>query len=95
MNPRSKALWVWAVVSALTLLLYVVSGTREFTDGGLLIAWAFFSWNFYAYGFDRGMWPRNFVELDGHGQGHSLARELVFWITAVLYLMLLATIAWA
>lgn len=95
MNKKNNALLVWIVVSAMTLLLYVVSGTREFTDGGLLIAWVFFSWNFYAYGFDRGMWPRGFVELDGYGNGHPLARKVVFWITAGLYLMLLATIAWA
>ncbi len=95
MKKRNKALLVWATVTLLSLLLCVTVGTRSFTDGALLIIWAFFSWNFFAYAFDRGMWPRTFVELDGHGKGHPLAREVVFWGTAVLYLLLLATIAWA
>lgn len=95
MSPRSKALWVGSVASVLTLLLYVVGDMPLYPSRALPILWAFFSWNFYAFGVDRDMWPWVFVELDGHGQGHPFAREVVFWITAVFYLMLLATIAWA
>lgn len=95
MNPKNKTLWVGGFSSFLTLLLFVFADTSEYTRGGLLISWAFFTWNFYAFGFDRDMWPWIFVELDGQGKGNPLAREVVFWITAFLYFMLLATIAWA
>lgn len=95
MSRRNRCLFVWVVVSSLTLLLLVASDTGEYTDGGLLITWLGFSWNFYAYGYERGMWPRGFVELDGHGKGHPLARKAAFWLTAAVYLALLATIAWA
>lgn len=94
MNPRSKALWMGSAASVLTLLLYSFADTSEYTAGALLISWAFFSWNFYAFGVDRDMWPWVFVELDGHGQGHPFAREVVFWATAGVYLLILATIAW-
>lgn len=95
MHPRAKALWVWGVVSLLSVLLLVTKGTREFSDGALLLIWLFFSWNFFAYGFDRGMWPRAFVELDGQGKGNKIQREVFFWGTAVVYVSLLAFIAWA
>lgn len=61
----------------------------------LPIIWIFFIWNLFAYGFDRGMWPRGFVELDGDGKGNPLAREVMFWLSTAVYLVLLATIAWA
>ena len=95
MNKRNKALLVWATVTFLTLLLYVFGSMDVYPRRALPLIWVFFSWNFVAFGFDRGMWPRTFVELDGYGKGHPLAREVVFWGTAVLYLLLLATIAWA
>jgi len=95
MNSRNKAFWVGVSSSLLTLLLFVFADTSEYTGGALLISWIFFAWNFCAYGFDRDMWPWIFVELDGRGKGNPVAREAVFWITAILYLMLLSAIAWA
>jgi len=81
------------MTSALTILLLIVGDTGEFTNGGLLIAWGFFSWNFYAYGFSSDMWPFQFVELKE--DGNLLAREVAFWATAGMYFLILATIAWA
>lgn len=81
-------------MSVVTLPLYAMSGTGAYTDGGLLLTWGFFSWNFYAYGFDRDMWPVTFVQLDGGGKGHPVAREAVFWSTCAVYLVILAMIAW-
>lgn len=95
MKRRTKSTWIWAALSVLTLLLVTLGDTREFTDGGLLLAWAFFSWNLLAYGFDRDMWPVVFVELEGNSKGHPLARTVVFWASAAVYLLLLATIAFA
>ncbi len=95
MDKRTKAFWVWGTASGLTLLLYALGDLAIYPSRALPFIWAGFSWNFYAYGVGRGMWPRGFVELDGQGKGNSLAREVVFWASAWLYLLLLATIAWA
>ncbi|MBL0917440.1 MAG: hypothetical protein IBJ14_01950 [Hydrogenophaga sp.] len=95
MKRRTKSLSTWAPLSVLTLLLIALGDTREFTNGGLLIAWAFFSWNLLAYWFDGDMWPVVFIELEGSGKGYALAREAVFWSTAAVYLLLLATIVFA
>lgn len=88
-------MWAGGLVSVLTLLLYAAGDMPEYPSRALPFLWAFFTWNFFAYAVDRDMWPWVFVELDGHGKGHPLAREVVFWLTAGVYLMLLATIAWA
>jgi hypothetical protein len=93
MRQRTKALWVWGVVSLLSLLLLVTKGTREFSDGALLLIWLFFSWNFYAFGFSNDMWPFQFAELKKNGS--KIQREVFFWGTSVVYLSLLAVIAWA
>jgi hypothetical protein len=94
MSPRNKALWVASVTSVLTLLLYAVGDVPVYPSRALPVIWAFFSWNFYAFGHEKDMWPWVFVELDGQGKGQPLAREIMFWITAVLYVCLLSTIAW-
>lgn len=93
MSQKSKSLSVVAATSVLTLLLYVFVDVSEYTTGALLISWAFFSWNFYAYGFSSDMWPFQFVELKRTGL--EKARKAVFWISTLLYLYILATIAWA
>lgn len=56
-TPKKIGLSAWGVLTLFTLLVFIV-GTRHFTDGALVLMWCFFSWNFYAYAFDRGMWPR-------------------------------------
>lgn len=81
------------VLSFLSLLVYVFFDLSSLSRSSLPWIWAFFAWNFYAYGFDRGMWPRVFVELDGHGKGSRFAREVVFWVCALLYAAFLATLA--
>jgi hypothetical protein len=93
MKKRSKAIWLWSSITVLTLLLYVMGNMGTYPSRALPFVWAFFSWNFYAYGFSGDMWPFQFVELKK--AGHQLAREVVFWATAGVYLMLLATLAWA
>lgn len=95
MKKRTKSVSIWVLLSLLTLLLMTLGDTREFTDGGLLLAWVFFSWNLLAYGFDKDMWPVVFVELEGRSKGHPLAREAVFWASAAVYLLLLAMIVFA
>lgn len=95
MSRRNRSHFTWAVISAMTLLLLIVGDTGDYTDGGLIVTWIGFSWNLYAYGYERAMWPRGFVELDGQGKGNPLARKVIFWLTAAVYIGLLATIMWA
>lgn len=95
MSKKNKSFLVWGILSMLSLILVVTRGTGAYTDGGLGITWIFFSWNFLAYGFDRGMWPRVFVELDGQGKGNAAYREVYFWGAAVLYLLILSVITFA
>lgn len=95
MIPKKIGLGMWAVISVATVLLYFTVGSREFTDGALMMTWAFFSWNYFAYAFDKDMWPFVFVELDGGGKGKPSWRTFYFWLSVVLYAALLATIAWA
>lgn len=93
-TPKNIGLSVWGVLTLLTLLVFFV-GTRHFTDGALAMMWCFFSWNFFAYAFDKGMWPRIYVELDGQGKGIPGWRTFWFWFSAAIYTALLATIAFA
>lgn len=93
-TPKKIGLSAWGVLTLFTLLVFIV-GTRHFTDGALVLMWCFFSWNFYAYAFDRGMWPRVFIELDGHGRGLPAWRSFMFWLSAVFYTALLAAIAFS
>ncbi len=95
MSQKNKAFTVWGVLTVLTALLYMFGDMALYPSRALPLIWSFFSWNFYAYGVDRGMLPVTFVELDGQGKGNQLARKVVFWATATIYLLLLATIAWA
>lgn len=92
MNRKNKSLYIWLTLTALTLLLYFVRDLPAYPSRALPIIWAFFSWNFWAYGIDKGMWPRNFVELDGQGKGNRLAREVMLWLTAAIYLSLLGVL---
>lgn len=59
------------------------------------VIWAFCSWNYFAYAFDRDMWPWIFVELNGGGKGNPAERTVFFWGTAVVYLAFLAVMAFA
>ncbi|NBD20308.1 hypothetical protein GTZ97_06440 [Aquabacterium fontiphilum] len=75
-----------------------MTALREFEPGNvkaIWLIWAGLSWNYFAYGFDRGMMPTVFVELDGGGKGNPVARGFVFWLTAVIYLAFIATAAFA
>ncbi len=95
MKPKNKALWVWGATFILTLILTLLVSMEVWHIKALWLIWVCTSWNFYAYGFDKGMVPREFVELDGQGKGKSGERTFWFWATAALYLALLATIAFA
>ncbi len=95
MTPKSKAAWAGGVTFAVTAL---VTMFREFEPGyvnGIWFIWIFISWNYFAYAFDRGMFPRNFVELDGGGKGKPNHRTAYFWGTLVIHLSFLATMAFA
>lgn len=93
-TPKKIGLSVWGGLTLFTLLVFIV-GTRHFTDGALVLMWCFFSWNFYAYAFNRRMWPWQFIELHGQDKGVPGWRSLWFWFTAAIYAALLATIAFA
>ncbi|MEY4727037.1 MAG: hypothetical protein RLZ36_1664 [Pseudomonadota bacterium] len=95
MTAKSKAFWVGVVTFLLTALVTIF---REFEPGNvnaIWVIWAGFSWNYFAYAFDLGMFPRTFVELDGHGKGNPTERKVFFWGTAVIYLAFLAVAAFA
>lgn len=95
MKKNEKAFGACIAVSVLTGLLFVLGDMDVGWQRLLPFAWAFFSWNFFAYAAGRDMWPWIFVELEGNDRGHPTAREVMFWITIALYLGLLATIVWA
>lgn len=77
-----------------TLLLYSLWDIPIYPQKALPLLWCFFSWNFYAYAFDKRMWPWQFVELHGHNRGMPGWRTFWFWFTVIQYAALLATIAW-
>lgn len=93
MTPKKLGLSAWMILSAATVLLYLVSDLPEYPARALPLLWAFFSWNYFAYAFDKDMWPFVFVELDGGGKGKSSWRKFYFWLSVFLYAALLATIA--
>ncbi len=95
MKARSKALWVCGIASALTVALYAFADMGLYPSRALPLLWCFFSWNFFAYGLGRDMWPWILVELKGGRQGKSGVREVHFWMTVATYLGLLATIAFS
>ena len=95
LTPRRVGLWVWGSFTGLSLFVWQVLGTRQFTDGGLLIVWCLYSWNFHAYAFDKRMWPWQFVELHGQGKGQPGWRAFWFWFSVVMYSIILGAIAWA
>jgi hypothetical protein len=95
MTPKTKAAWTVAVTLICTALVTIF---REFEPGYakmIWFSWFFFSWNYFAYAFDRGMLPRQFVELDGDGKGDPANRTFFFWGTLVIHLSFLAVMAFA
>lgn len=95
MTPKIKALWVGGVTFVLTALVTIF---KEFEPGNvnaIWFIWVGFSWNYFAYAFDKRMLPWQFVELKGGKEGSSGERTVFFWGTAVIYLALLATAAFA
>lgn len=93
MTPRKKALWMLLVTSFLTVLPYFFLEMEPFPKKSLPIIWIFCSWNFFAYGFGRDMWPWQLVELKGNQEGSPAYRALHFWGTGALYLAFLAAVA--
>ena len=90
MSKKNKDLAIWLILGALTLGVYAFSNLDAGWQKLLPVVFAGISWNIYAYGVDKGMWPRRFIELDGYGMGRPMAREVIFWVTTAIYLMLLA-----
>ncbi len=95
MKKKGKAMSVWLLLVVLTSSAYIFVELELSWQRLLPAVLAGVTWNHCAYAFDRGMWPRQFVELDGYGKGHPVAREILFWATACVYLLLLAMVAWA
>lgn len=83
------------VTSFLTVMLYLFKDLETYPRRGLPILWMFFSWNSFAYGFGKDMWPWQFVELKGNQEGSPAYRAIHFWGTGALYLALLATVAFS
>lgn len=94
MSARKIGLRVWALLSAATVILSLLADVPAYPALALPLLWCFFSWNYFAYAFDKDMWPFVFVELDGGGKGKPSWRKFYFWLSVFLYAALLATIAW-
>ncbi|WP_131281375.1 hypothetical protein [Hylemonella gracilis] len=92
MSKTKKSLCLWLTLTILTLLLYCVKDLAVYPSRALPLIWVFFSWNFLAYGIDKGMWPVTFIELDGNGKGNRIAREVMLWLTSAIYLSLLGVL---
>lgn len=90
MTPKNKALWVTGVTFLSTSLVTLFRDFEQGYASGIWFLWLFWSWNYFAYGFDKGMLPSVFVELDGDGKGDPVARGFVFWLTATIYLAFIA-----
>ncbi len=95
MTPKSKALWVGCVTFVLTGLVTIFKEFELGNVNAIWIIWAGLTWNYFAYAFDRGMWPRAFIELDGGGKGKPGHRAVYFWGTAAVHFAFLATAAFS
>ena len=94
-NSKALGLWVWGVMTVLSVAICLIFPMAEYPKKAMPLVWGFFSWNFFAYAFDKDMWPWVFVELSGGGKGDRGWRLVWFWLAALLYGILLAAIAWA
>ncbi len=95
MTPKTKAAWAAGATLIFTALVTIF---REFEPGYVKGIWfisCFCTWNYFAYGFDRNMWPSTFVELDGGGKGDPANRTFFFWGTLAMHLSFLALMAFA
>lgn len=95
LTPRHFGLSVWVGVTALTIFLYAMVDIPTYQSRALPLIWLFDSWNFYAYAFDKRMWPWQFIELHGQGKGQPGWRAFWFWFSVVMYSIILGAIAWA
>jgi hypothetical protein len=95
MTPKSKGLWMLGITFFLTLLVTLFKQLPQGHSNGNWLIWFFCAWNFFAYAFDRNMWPWVFAELYGRGKGKPGVRKFHFWGTTLLYLSFLALIAFA
>jgi hypothetical protein len=90
MTARIKSLWV---LGATFLMTVSATSFKDFDAGNaeaIWVIWAGFSWNYFAFGFERQMLPWVWVELQGRGQGSPTERQVVFWATAAIYLAFLS-----
>jgi len=95
MKAKSYGLFMWGLLTMCTLLLYGFREMPAYPSRALPLLWGFFSWNYYAYAFDKRMWPPQFVELHGGSKGVPSWRAFWFWFAVLTYGALLAMIAWA
>lgn len=92
-KPRQVALWVWGVSSFFTLALYLFD-MPLYPSRALPLIWSLYSWNFYAYAFDKRMWPQQFEELYGQGKGNPNWRSFWFWFSFLQYFGFLLVFWW-
>ena len=95
MTPKNKGLLAIGVTFVLTAALPVLRG---YDLGNIKAAWFIWlgvAWNYFAYAFDKQMVPWVWVELQGNRKGSQTERSVVFWITGIVHLAFLATMAFA
>lgn len=89
-TEKYKSLWVGGVTLLLTALVTVFKKFEPGNVNAIWFIWTCCSWNFFAYAFDKNMWPWQFEELYGQGRGKPSNRSFYFWGTAAIYLAFLA-----
>lgn len=95
MTHKTKAAWVAGVTFVFTALVTIF---RELEPGfakGIWFVTVFWSWNYFAYAFDKQMLPWVFEELQGHGKGEKTTRAIFFWGFALVHFAFLGVMAFA
>lgn len=95
MAERSKGLSALVATFALTGLLTALKNFESGHAEILWLLWTAWSWNHFAYAFDKRMLPWQFIELKGGIEGSPKTRTAFFWGTLVIYLLFLILIALA
>lgn len=93
MTRKIKGLGVLFFTFALTFLIAIFKDLDPGYEKGNWVLWVFWSWNYFAYAFDKRMLPWQFSELKAGREGNPTARTIAFWGTAGVYLAFLALAA--
>lgn len=93
MTKRIKGLGMLCLTFVLTFLITIVKEIEPGYERGNWVIWIFWSWNYFAFAFDKRMLPWQFTELKAGGEGNPIARTMAFWGTAGVYIAFLALTA--